>query len=312
MRRLPPLNSLRAFEAVGRRLSFTKAAAELNVTPAAMSQQVKALEAHLGVPLIRRSTRSLLLTDAGQRLLQRTTEGLDLLLDGVMAAASRSDGAILTVSVCPSFGAKWLVPRVAEFTRAHPHIDVRVDVTDDLVDLRRERVDIAVRYGRGGYAGTRSQALMDEYMFPVCAPDLLRGHHAIREADDLRHHTLLHIDWKFESDAAPVWSMWLKAAGVSGVDAERGPRFNTEAMGLQEAIAGRGVMLASSVAAADDLAAGRLVRPFTPATRQATTFSYYLVHAEDRTDDPDIRAFADWLGRELARTERFVTDGVQA
>jgi LysR family glycine cleavage system transcriptional activator len=305
MRKLPPLNSLRAFEAAGRHLSFKMAADELRVTPAAVSQQVKLLENHFGLPLFVRLTRALRLTDAGRQLLPAATDGFDTLAEGVEGVATSDDRGILTVSISASFGAKWLVPRLEGFRLANPNFDVRVDVTDRLVDLHRENVDVAFRYGTGGYVGLESQPLLSEFMIPVCSPELIAGTDALRAPDDLRHHTLLHIDWRFESDAAPVWSMWLKAAGVYGVDADRGPRFTEEAMGVQAAIDGAGVVLASSIVVADDIAKGKLVRPFASMQR-ATTFTYFLVHRRDKANDPRVIAFNNWVKSEFSKTGAFM------
>ena len=239
-RPLPPLNSLRAFEAAARHLSFTKAAEELHVTPAAVSQQIKLLEEHCGTKLFRRLTRALMLTDAGQAALPPLREGFDKLAEAVDRLRSHDRGGILTVSVPPSFGAKWLVHRLDRLNAAHPEFDVRIDATDTLVDFSDAGVDIALRYGRGTYPGLHAEHLMPEVAFPVCSPALLEGEHPLRAPEDLSHHTLLHVQWKMEHEAAPNWRMWLRAAGIEGIDAERGPRFTIEGMTVQAAIEGQG------------------------------------------------------------------------
>ncbi|WP_435103591.1 transcriptional regulator GcvA [Arhodomonas sp. AD133] len=300
-RRLPPLNGLRAFEAAARYLSFTKAAEELHVTPAAVSQQIKTLEAYVGTPLFRRLTRALRLTEAGQAALPALQEGLDKLAEADRILRGHHDDRVLTVSVAPSFGAKWLVPRLEGFRRAYPDYDVRIDATDRRADFYEDNVDVALRYGRGHYPGLAVECLLAEAAIPVCSPVLLDGDHPLRAPRDLRHHTLLHVQWQTESDAAPSWRMWLRAAGVEDVlDADRGPRFSLESMAVQSAIDGHGVALVSGALVADDLAAGRLVRPFPKADDEATAFRYYVVYPAAYLQRPKVAAFRDWVMKEAA------------
>ncbi len=294
-RQLPPLNALRAFEAAGRHLSFRKAAEELNVTPAAISHQVKALEAFCGAPLFRRLTRALLLTDTGQVALPLLAEGFDRLAEAAAGMQSQEDGPLLTVSVTPSFAAKWLVPRLDRFRAAYPDFDIRVDATDRLIDFARDTADVAIRYGLGEYSGLRADCLMSEVSAPVCSPRLLEGPHPLCTPADLRHHTLLHVDWTVEDEATPSWRMWLLAAGAHGIDATRGPRFNQESMVVQAAIEGHGVALGSNVLVDDDVAAGRLVRPFDLSLSDPLDFSYYVVCPEDAMDRPKVAAFRSWV-----------------
>jgi LysR family glycine cleavage system transcriptional activator len=298
-RHLPPLNALRAFEAAARYLSLTRAAEELHVTPAAVSHQVKALEDYLGVKLFRRMNRSLLLTDAGQACLPGLREGFDRLAEAVDAVRARDESRPLTVTVPPSFGAKWLVPRLDRFSQDHPGIDVRIDASMRVVDMVREDVDIAVRYGAGDYPGMRVDRLMDEEAFPVCSPRLLEGENALREPADLCNHTLLHLMGP-AADAAghPDWSMWLRAAGVSDCDASRGPTFSLSSMAVQAAVDGQGVALVGSVLVADDIAAGRLVRPFELSFPLG--FAYYVVYPEANAESPRVVTFRDWLMAEVA------------
>ena len=292
-RPLPPLNSLRAFESAARHLSFTKAAAELNVTPAAVSHQVKALEELLEVPLFRRLTRALRLTDAGQAALPTISQGLDNLAEGVEQMRAHCESGVLTISVSPSFGAMWLVPRLEQFRSRHPEIEIRIDGTDRLVDLARDDADVALRYGPGGYKGVRVDRLFDQVNTPVCSPALLSGARPLRQPGDLRHHTLLHIDW---TQAEPSWRMWLLAAGLHDIDPTRGPRFSHESMAVQAALDGQGEALTGDVLLADHLATGRLVRPFDPSlSRPLTFFSYFLLSVKDSAGQPKVAAFRDWL-----------------
>jgi len=300
MRSLPPLNSLRAFEAAARHLSFTKAAAELNVTPAAVSQQVKLLEDYFGVALFRRLTRALLLTDAGNRLLPGVSEGMNVLADAVRVTRLINETNILTVSVSPAFGASWLVPRLDAFRQAHPKFDVRIDATDRKVNFEHENVDLAVRYGTGVYPGLYSEPLLENFLFPVCSPSLLSGSHPLQNPQDLKHHTLLHLEWNVLSESAPDWSSWLSASGVHDIATERGPRFTTEALGIKAAVEGQGVLLASTASVSNDLAKGNLVRPFG-SIQKAVSFTYHLVYLEKRKNDPRIVAFSDWVKHEISK-----------
>ena len=167
-------------------------------------------------------------------------------------------------------------------------------------------VDVALRFGRGVYRNMRSDRLMPEVSLPVCSPRLLEQGPPLRRPEDLGHHTLLHVQWRTEDDAAPSWRMWLRAAGVEGVDAERGPRFSVEGMALEAAIAGQGVALASAALVEGDLKAGRLVRPFPASLSQATAFSYYLVYPEAKASDLKVMAFRGWVLAEVAPDENAV------
>jgi LysR family glycine cleavage system transcriptional activator len=298
-RRLPPLNSLRAFESAARHLSFKKAADELHVTPAAISQQIRTLEEHCGVTLFHRLTRALRLTEAGQAALPPLREGFDRLAEAAEAMRAPGTAGVLTVSVAPSFGAKWLVPRLDRFRSAHPEFDIRIDATDALAKFAGDGVDVALRYGRGAYRNLHADLLMPEVAFPVCSPRLLERGPPLRQPEDLRHYTLLHVQWKMEDDAAPNWRMWLRAAGVTGVNAERGPRFSADSMTVEAAVEGQGVALASGALVEGDLRAGRLVRPFPPSVCQETAFSYYLVYPEARAQETKVTAFRDWVLAEV-------------
>lgn len=292
-RNLPPLNALRAFEAAARHLSITRAAEELHVTPAAVSHQVKGLEAYLGLALFKRANRSLRLTDAGQACLPGLREGFERLAAAMDAVRAGDESGPLTVSVPPSFGAKWLVARLDRFRQANPGYDVRLDASMRLVDLAREGVDIAVRYGAGRYPGMRVDRLMDEVAVPVCSPRLLEGAAPLRVPADLCRHTLLHHTAPYQDDGYPDWRMWLQAAGVDGCDLSRGPTFSMASLAVQAAIDGQGVALVGDVLVADDIAAGRLVRPF--ALSFPVSFAYYVVCPLASAERPRVVAFREWL-----------------
>ncbi|MCC5978283.1 MAG: transcriptional regulator GcvA [Salinarimonas sp.] len=295
MRSLPPLNALRAFEAAARHMSFSKAAEELNVTPAAISQQIRTLEDIAGVKLFRRLTRSLLLSDAGQVALPAVTEGLDQLAEGYRAMRRQEEAGVLTVSVAPSLGAKWLVPRLERFRDKHPEFDIRIDATDRVVDFQRGDVDLALRYGSGAYEGLTAHCLMSELAAPVCSPALLAGKHPLREPADLRHHTLLHSQWRLQHAFAPNWRMWLRATGLADIDPESGPRFSEDNLVVQAAIAGQGVALVGRAVAAADLRAGLLVHPFGTGSGESSGYCYYVVYPEGDAARPKVRAFTDWV-----------------
>ena len=294
-RRLPPLNALRAFEAAARHLSFTRAADELHVTQTAISHQIKALEERLGVRLFRRLPRGLLLTEEAQRYLPPVRDAFDRIAAATEQLAAGGSGGRLTVSVLPSFAAKWLVPRLGRFRAAHPDLDLRISASSQLVDFARDDVDIAIRMGRGRYPGLRVDRLFGESMVPVCAPELLSGPHPLRRPEDLRHHVLLH------DDDHTGWQLWLELAGVEGVDPRRGPIFTDSAMVVQAAAEGQGVALARRVLAAGDLAAGRLVQPFEVSVPH--DLAYYLVSPEATAEQPRIRAFRAWLLAEAEAEE---------
>jgi LysR family transcriptional regulator, glycine cleavage system transcriptional activator len=300
-RRLPPLNALRAFEAAARHLSVSKAAGELHVTPAAISHQVKALEAWLGVPLFRRLNRQVLLTDGGQICLAGLRDGFDRLAATVEKVRGRAGEAPLTVSAAPSFAGKWLLPRLERFRRAHPDIEVRIDANPRLSDFERDNVDIGIRYGRGRYPGLRTDLLMTEKVYPLCSPKLRRGPPRLRHPRDLAGHTLLHIDMPVMGETEPSWEMWLRAAGVGEIDGARGPHFSVSSMAIEMAIAGQGVVLGSDVLCAADLAAGRLVRPFDVGLR--LDFGYWVVSPATTADRPKVAAFRDWLTAEARAHE---------
>lgn len=292
-RRLPPLTALRAFEAAARHLSFAKAAAELNVTPAAVSHQIKALEAQLGVALFRRANRAIWLTEAAQACLPDLREGFDRLELGMQRLRGQQARGLLTVSAPPAFAAKWLLARLEHFRVQHPEIDLRLDANTMLSDFERDGVDIAVRYGLGHYVGVDARLLLCEEVFPVCSPALLEGPVPLREPADLRDHTLIHEDLNFSSEPYPDWRMWLDASGLRDIESNRGPRFSSSELALQSAIDGYGVALGRSVVVEDDLAAGRLVKPFELAYPVA--FAYYLVAPTGWQERPKVAAFGHWL-----------------
>jgi len=260
-RRIYPLNALRAFEASARHLSFVKASAELSVTPAAVSHQVKKLEEYLGLPLFRRRARGLLLTESGQLLLSDLSE-VFLRLDTAMERVIDSDSrGTLTLSVAPTFAVMWLIPRLQKFYALHPDIDVRISTGLGLVNFQRDDFDAAIRLGNGEWFGLEAIKLFDETVTPMCSPRLLEGPDGLKSPSDLSKHVLLHNHSMDYDPDAPSWESWLKAAGAGDVDASRGMHFSLPDHGLQASIDGAGVVLGWRSLAAEDLAAGRVVEP---------------------------------------------------
>lgn len=297
-RRLPPLSSLRAFEVVARHETFRAAAEELHVTAAAVIQQVKALESFVGRKLLRRHSRGYSLTLDGAAGLDALRNGFDQLSAAVDAMASGGH-RVLTVSAVPSLSAEWLVPRLHRFREQHPDIDVLLHPSVEVVDLEHSRVDIGVRYGSGRYPGLVSERLFDDEIFPVYSPRMLNGRRPLKTPNDLRGHPLIHTEWAPETGHWPGWADWLRAAGVTGINANKGLRFSDGALVIQAAVSGQGVALGSKALALDHLAAGRLIRPFELSL--VTDFAYYILCAKKRAEEPDLAAFRRWVISEAQR-----------
>jgi LysR family glycine cleavage system transcriptional activator len=293
------LNALRAFEAAARQLSFTKAAAELNVTQAAISHQVKTLEEHLGLPLFRRLNRRLVLTEAGQLYLPVLRDAFDALAAGTARLGQDRESGPMNITVLPSFAAKWLLPRLSRFRDRYPDIDVMVSANNRLIDFADGTYEMGIRYGLGDYPGLRTDLLLPDEVFPVCSPRLTEGAHPLRTPADLKHHTLLH-DEVSRHDESPDWRNWLKAAGVEGIDFQRGPGFSDSSMVIEAAAAGQGVALGHRWLAAADLESGRVVMPFGPVV--PSKFAYYLVSPLVVAEHRRVRLFREWLLEEAEGT----------
>ena len=309
-----PFNALIAFEAASRHLSFAKAAAELNVTPAAISQQIRSLEDQLGTKLFHRRPRGLALTPAAEAGLPALQEGIERLASGVERMRGESDKNVLNVWAAPSFASKWLVPRMKRFAAAHPDITLSLTASVDLMDksgdvstlpasaFREHDVDVAIRFGKGRYPGCRVEKLMSAAAVPLCSPALLeRGTHPLRRPADLVHHTLLHDNTPYEG--RPDWASWLAAAGVTGIDSTRGIHFNTVSLALEAAVDSQGVVLSIGQLASTDLAAGRLVIPFE--ARLPLDYAYHVISLEDSPDAPrpnaaNVDAFRAWVMAEAS------------
>ena len=289
--RLPPLNSLRLFEAAGRHLSFKQAAAELHVTPSAVSHGIKSLEDWLGVALFARDHRSIALTAAGEAYLPRVQAALEQVARATEAVPGRRPSGRLSISVAPSFGVRWLVPHLPRFNVRHPEIEVSLDTTQRQIDFPRDGIDLAIRMGRGDWPGVTANCLIAEELVPVCAPALAQS---ITSPAKLAGQTLLHV-----VNVTEDWEAWAQLAGLAEADIDftAGPRFDNIDMALKAAAGGLGVALGRRPLADSDLAAGRLAMVLGPPRRAAT--GYWLLAAPESLSRPEVTAFRDWISAEL-------------
>jgi LysR family transcriptional regulator, glycine cleavage system transcriptional activator len=308
--RLPPLSTFRTFEAAARLLSFTKAAEELHVTPAAVSQQIKTLESYLGVALFIRRSNTLQLSEQGLAMYPKIRDGLDSFAAGVEITQPRLVQA-LNVVAPPSFATRWLVPRLARFSMAHPDVAIRISASPDnidgpqtvlaptqgMIDPRTETSEVAIRFGTGIYPGYQVEKLLTPDYVLVCSPRLIGGEAPLRTPQDLQGHILIHDESIPAVDKRPSWAEWLRLAGVEGVDIERGPRFSNSLMVLEAACEGQGVALGLSPQIESDVAAGRLVKPFPINMKSA--YAYYLVMPDGIAEQPVVQAFRQWLQAEI-------------
>lgn len=301
--RIPSLKALRALEATARHQSLTRAADELNVTTAAISQQLKTLEHDFGAKLVDRKDGEFRVASLVQAGLPDLRDGFERILLGVRKMREYGSHRPLTIAVEPSFAATWLLSRLPRFTTANPDINIRLDPSLRVVDLAHERdIDLGIRYGSGDYPGHQVDKLLSEEVFPVCSPALLETEHPLRTPDDLRWHTLLHDDFETADRSIPTWEKWLKTAGCV-VDPTAGIHFPLTSMAVEAAVLGHGVALISRVIASGHLATGQLIRPFGPDVTTPVDFAYYLVCLEEVAGRSDITAFRGWILREASQAE---------
>ncbi|MBO4123350.1 LysR family transcriptional regulator [Cupriavidus gilardii] len=297
MRRLPPLSALRAFEAAARRLSFKRAADELNVTATAISHQIRLLEEWLGVRLFERETRKVDLTPSGRLLFPAIRDGLDGFEHAVAAVQRQRAANIATLSSTVAFVAKRLAPRAGSFRAAHPDWTLRLDASNAVVDLDSD-ADVAIRYGGGHYPGLTVEPLFQDRFAPVCSPHL-----KLASLADLRHAPLIHFEWGAgvrQDPRAAVWRHWLERAGVGAaagqIDASAGLTFTDEIHAIQATVAGQGVGLLSLTLVAEELASGVLVQPFQLALE---SFRYDLVYSPRAAERPATRLVREWVEAEF-------------
>jgi len=301
------LNALRVFEAAARHLSFKEAAVELHITQAAVSHQVKSLEEYLGVQLFRRSSRGVQLTDAARACLPKLREGFDALASAVEMIRERGDEAQLVITAPPVFTARWLMPRLADFSKREPKIELRVFASSKMVDagaldstslvgdldLRTESSAVQIHLGAGQYPGHRADRLFGVSMAAVANPGLVKET-GLKAPADLASHTLLHDDAMEIVAGGNAWRKWLEAAGVAErVDADRGPRFSSNILSLEAASQKLGIALALRPLVDADIASERLCAPFEVEVKPQS--AYYLVCPEVIADRPAVAAFRKWL-----------------
>jgi DNA-binding transcriptional LysR family regulator len=285
------MNGLRALEAVGRLGSLQAAADELGVSIGAISQQVSKTEAQLGHPIFDRTGKGLVATEIGRPVLARLTEGVQKLSEAV-AIAQRRDNNCLTISVAPVFASRWLVRRFDSFAREHPEIVLRIDATMRLIDPATSDVDLGIRVGDGHWTDVQSELLLEQQVYPVCAPELARG--LTKPAD------VLALPAVIDSRAMFKWDVWLKEAGLEGAEVNERHVFNDASLCLDAVIAGQGVMLAWQTLTSDAIADGRLVAPSN--IRARTGYGHYFITARGVRESRKVQAFKAWLRRELGRS----------
>jgi LysR family glycine cleavage system transcriptional activator len=292
--RLPPLQTLRAFEATARLSSMTLAATELHVTHGAISRQIRKLEEHLGLKLFFRLTRQIILTEEGVEFHHAVTRILGELTRESERLRGRSLAKSLRISTTVSFASKWLAPRLSRFRQRYPEFDIYLDVTDINVDLNDGQVDAAIRYGLGHYRDVSSERIFDETVTPVCSPGFLEEHHGLTDIKELSNCVLLH-EYRMQAN----WKAWFALVGEKNFPCHQGPLWTLGSMATEAAIRGEGVALGRSVLIADDVAAGRLVVPF-PQYKLMAERRYDLVYRSDYRDSLKIQILRQWLSEEMS------------
>jgi LysR family glycine cleavage system transcriptional activator len=297
MKKLPPLIELRAFEAAGRHLSFKVAAAELGVTPTAISHQIRLLERYCGRPLFRRRPRPMALTEAGARLFPVIRDGLEGFATAIAAVKRDGEKQPLRVTTTNAFASRWLVPRLPRWRKMRPDVPLEVIGTDGVLDLRAGDADVAIRYTRVPPKDGISRELLRDTFWPVCNPELLSGGRRLKKAADLKQHVLIHCYWPPSDTEAPTWQRWLAAARSKWRDV---PNFNEtghlsfreELHAIEAVIAGQGIGICSDVLVARELTAGILVKAFDLGL---PGYAFYLVHPPGHVREKTIKIFSTWL-----------------
>ncbi|WP_368185012.1 transcriptional regulator GcvA [Aestuariibius sp. HNIBRBA575] len=297
--RLPPLTALRAFDAAARHMSFSKAADELNVTPAALSFQIKSLEEHLGQPVFRRLNRAVELTDAGKALVPGVESGFSALTAAWRAARRIGDTSVLTVTAGPAITSKWLAPRMFEFASAHPEIELRFSATLRRMDFERDDIDVAIRFGEGKDQGLHSTDLIDEWITPMMTPDLAS---VITTPDKLGQATLLHQDLYPFDDRSLDWGTWFRFQGLDAPP-KGGPRFSQADHAIDAAIAGTGVICGRYSLAEHALRTGSLVAPFALSIRLPHRYRFLCQKGHETR--PHVAAFERWVLEQVGHMKSF-------
>jgi LysR family glycine cleavage system transcriptional activator len=286
---------------VARHLSFARAAGELSVTPGAVSQQIKLLEDYYGVALFRRNGRHIALTNEALDIVPELSTAFDLLVRATARLQSQGLGGIVNVTVPPTFAVKWLAQRLGDFTLAHPGVQIRVESTERLVDLRREQSDIAIRYGGGSWDGLHADHLFDERLMPVCSPAYIKIN-PMNSLEDLVAARLIHDRTMLSTRLEfPDWNSWLADAGVEAPE-EGALQFSSSLAAIQAAIDGHGVILGRSALIDDELKNGRLIAPFERTSWSG--YGYYVVSLDQAPLAPRIETFRQWLLDEAVGYDR--------
>lgn len=294
---MPPFLSVRVFEAAARLGSFARAAEELGITAGAVSQHIRVLEEFAGQPLFRRLGRGVELTDAGQSAFGHAGAAMAEMIQAGRAMRASLRGQRISLSTAPSFASKWLIPRLNRFQERYPDIEVRMSADMTLVDFAATDMDVAIRYGPGGYEGLHCERLMSESVVVVASPRLLQAR-TVQSAADLLDLPLIHDDAPERDPSCPTWSMWFAARGQKREDAERGLRFNQSSLALEAALAGKGLVLAKRQLALRDLADGLLVAPLA-GNDEPVGFAYWLVWPRGRRFEQAQSAFLGWLREQV-------------
>ncbi|HEU0059909.1 MAG TPA: transcriptional regulator GcvA [Hyphomicrobiaceae bacterium] len=305
---MPPLNALKAFEATARHLSFTKAAAELHVTPAALSHQIRGLEDLLGLKLFFRRARAIELTDAARLIYPGIQTGFESLRQAVERLEPSRQDRVLVVSATPGLTAKWLAPKLYRFLAKHPDIDTRISASSAYVNFTADGVDVGIRLSSGNHPEFYVEKLSDEWLLPLCSPKLLDGAHPLRSPKDLGHFTLIQVDLP---GVVPTWSDWFQMAGVDGIDSTRGLRLNVADHALDAASESAGVVLAYKLVASRDIGLGRLVVPFGPEIPLPGR-SYFFVCQKGHEKRAPVKAFRDWIFAEIEETAAIMQAATQS
>ncbi len=292
-------SALLTFVIVAKHLSFTKAAKELHLTQGAVSIQIKQLEEDLGFVLFQRETRKIFLTREGKELLDTVDPALRQIQTRIKTIQSKGLDGVLTVSSLPSFASKWLIPRILQFQEKFPTIDLRVHTSAHLVDFINEKVDCAIRFGRGEYPELSVTHIVNEIYFPVCSPDLIKKDYPLKEPEDIKHYRLLHDDYAVDDYFNTTWKKWAKAIGKPDLDVGRGVQYGQSDFVLQAAIAGQGIALARITLVGDDLKAG-LLQPLFNSSVQ-TEYSFYFVCPKAYENMHKVVVFRDWIIKKMQK-----------
>lgn len=289
------LNALRAFEAAARLSSFSRAADELNITHSTVSHHICGLEKNLGVKLFERRNRKIVLTPAGGVLFPALKKSFDTMVSALETIKSYGTSHPIKISMTPSFANMWLLPRLRHFQDSHPGIEIQISTSLDISNFAREGFDIGIRAGLGIWPGMNAELLMPIHMSPLCSPNLLRDDSKLNQPEDLLKYTLLHADVSPETGIKSEWNEWF--AEVKHVDANCGAglSFRDPGLALKAAVNGLGIAMGYLELASEDIAADRLIRPFTMATKHP--WSYYVVKPENASHDPQVAIFCDWLAQ---------------